>query len=341
MKLVKIFGFLISIGLLGFMSCESDSPTPIDETEDAPYVTTPYEVETPLGFPRMIIPDDNPMTVEGVALGRMLFYDKIMDKDSARTCASCHIQSEGFQTDGGANQVLSHINFAWSNNYMWDGHFNGTLEEVMIFEVEHFFETNLDRLNNNEKYKDLFKKAFGVDTISAKEAGYALAQFERIMTSGNAKVDRYFRGELMLDPQELRGMELFNTEEADCFHCHGTALFTDNTPRNNGLDLNPDDGLFGVTGDPKDLGRFKTPTLRNIALTAPYMHDGRFATLEEVVEFYSSGVHNTATTDPLMVYAYNGGVQLSAEDQAAVVAYLKTLTDTDFINNSELSDPFE
>jgi cytochrome c peroxidase len=168
-------------------------------------------------------------------------------------------------------------------------------------------------LNNSELYRDLFKKAFNVDVITSKEVAYALAQFERIMISSNSKYDRYLRGETMLTDQELEGMVLYNTEEADCFHCHGTALFTDNIPRNNGLDQNPDDGLFAVTGDPMDLGRFKTPTLRNIEYTAPYMHDGRFQTLEEVVDFYSSGVQNTATVDPLMVYAHNGGVQLTQE----------------------------
>jgi len=340
MKLVNIIGTVLGLSLISFMGCKPDVPEPIDNPDDKPYVTTPYEVETPRGFPKMIIPEDNQMTMEGVALGRMLYYDRILDKDSARNCASCHIQSQGFQIDNGANQVLAHVNFAWSNNYMWNGGFQGTLEDVMVFEVEHFFETNMDRLNNSELYRDLFKKAFDVDEITSKEAAYALAQFQRILTSGNARVDKFFRGELMLNPQEMRGMELFNTEEGDCFHCHGTALFTDNIPRNNGLDLNPSDGLMEVTGDPKDLGRFKTPTLRNIDLTAPYMHDGRFATLEEVVEFYSTGVNNTATTDPLMVYAFDGGVQLSTEDKAALVAYLKTLTDTEFLTNSELSNPF-
>lgn len=340
MTFIKSIALIVGMGLITFSSCTNDEPEPITDTGDMPYVTTPYELETPYGFPDMIIPEDNPTTLEGVGLGRMLFYDRIMDKDSMRSCASCHIQGEGFQVDNGSDQVLAHVNFAWSNNYMWNGSFQGTLEEVMLFEVEHFFETDISRLNNSEMYSELFKKAFDVDTITSKEAAYALAQFQRIMTSGNSRFDKFLRGEVFLTTEELIGFDLFNTEEGDCFHCHGTALFTDNTPRNNGMDLNPEDGLMAVTGDPKDLGRFKTPTLRNIAVTAPYMHDGRFATLEEVVDFYSDGVHNTATVDPLMVYAYQGGVHLTTTEKAALVAFLKTLTDTDYLSNPELSDPF-
>ena len=340
MNLVKYIWVVLGLGIVSFSSCTNDTPEPIDDQTDKPYVTTPYEVEVPAGFPDMIVPDDNKMTMEGVSLGRMLYYDKILDKDSARTCASCHVQSQGFQVDNGSNQVLAHVNFAWSNNYMWNGGFQGTLEDVMLFEVEHFFETKIARLNASEKYRDLFKKAYDVDEITSKEAAYALAQFQRVLTSGNSKFDKFVKGETMLTTQELEGLELFNTERADCFHCHGTALFTDNTPRNNGLDASPEDGLMKVTGNPKDLGRFKTPTLRNIELTAPYMHDGRFATLEEVVDFYSTGVHNTATVDPLMVYAFKGGVALNATEKEALVAFLKTLTDTDFLTDTELSDPF-
>ncbi len=340
MKWNNIIGVVLTIGLFSISSCNKDEPSPIDDPSNQPYVTTPYTIDVPIGFPDLIIPEDNKTTIEGVALGRMLYYDNILDKDSARSCATCHIQNENFQTDNGSDQILSHINFAWSNNFMWNGGFTGTLEEVMLFEVEHFFETNIARLNANEEYKKRFKQAFDVDEITSKEAAYALAQFQRIMISSNSKFDKYMRGQAMLTDLEMQGMILYNTEEADCFHCHGTSLFTDNIPRNNGLDEFPEDGLMAVTGIPMDLGRFKTPSLRNIEFTAPYMHDGRFQTLEEVVDFYSTGVHNTATVDPLMVYAYKGGVDLSDDDKKALIAFLKTLSDTDYLTNTELSDPF-
>jgi len=331
----------VALGFASFASCTNDSPDPGGETGDTPYVTTPYEIEVPLGFPALVIPEDNKTTLEGVSLGRMLYYDKIMDKDSARACATCHIQSINFQIDNGTSQVLPHLNFAWSNNYMWNGGMSGTLEDIMLFEVEEFFETDISRLNNSTKYRELFKEAFNVDEITSKEAAYALAQFERIMISANSRYDQYLKGQLILTDLEFEGMMLYNTEKADCFHCHGTALFTDNIPRNNGLDANPQDGLMAVTGDPMDLGRFKTPTLRNIEHTAPYMHDGRFETLEEVVEFYSTGVNNTETVDPLMVYAYKGGVQLTPDEKVALVAYLKTLSDPDFLSNPELANPLQ
>tara|TARA_R110002050_G_scaffold200492_1_gene335355 strand:+ start:13617 stop:14630 length:1014 start_codon:yes stop_codon:yes gene_type:complete len=337
---MKSIALLIGIGFVTLSGCTNKGPEPITNPVEKPYVTTPYNLENPVGFPDRKIAEDNPTTLEGVSLGRMLYYDHIMDKDSSRACASCHIQSQAFQTDNGSSQVLEHVNLSWSTNFMWNGSFQGTLEDVMTFEVEEFLKTDLTRLNNSEKYRDLFKKAFNVDVITSKEAAYALAQFERILTSSNSRFDKFLRGEVILTPQELTGFDLFNTEKADCFHCHGTALFTDNTPRNNGLDLNPADGYMAVTGNPKDLGRFKTPTLRNIELTAPYMHDGRFATLEDVVDFYSTGVHNTATVDPLMVYAYQGGVQLSTDEKAALIAFLKTLTDTSYLANPELSNPF-
>lgn len=340
MKNSTFIWMTFACGLAAFSSCTNNPPEPGGETGETPYVTTPYQITTPVGFPVLEIPEDNQTTLEGVSLGRMLYYDHIMDKDSARTCATCHVQSKNFQIDNGQHQVLAHLNLGWSNNFMWNGGMTGPLEDIMLFEVEQFLETDINRLNNSEKYRKLFKNAFNVDVITSKEVAYALAQFERIMISSNSRYDQYLRGELILSDLEFEGMRLYNTEKADCFHCHGTALFTDNIPRNNGLDASPEDGLMAVTGNPLDRGRFKTPTLRNIEFTAPYMHDGRFQTLEEVVEFYSTGVHNTETVDPLMVYAYKGGVGLTPHEKVALIAFLKTLSDPDYLSNPELENPF-
>ncbi|UTW64847.1 cytochrome-c peroxidase [bacterium SCSIO 12643] len=338
MRLI-VYIFIALFGVISLSNCKRSIPEPTDYPTTI-HQTTPYDLKIPLGFPEMVIPENNPLTVEGVTLGRKLYYDRILDKDSARACASCHHQDQAFQIDNGTQQVLPHANFGWMTNYMWNGGFNGTLEDVMIFEVEVFFETNMDRLNNSKIYRELFKKAFNVDSITSKDAAFALAQFARTMNSGNSKFDQFINGAVLLTQQELQGQQLFFTEKADCFHCHGTIFLTDFTPRNNGLDANPDAGLMEVTGNPKDLGKFKTPTLRNIELTAPYMHDGRFNTLEEVVDFYSGGVHNTSTVDPLMVYAHNGGVSLTQEEKEALIAFLKTFTDQEFLNNPELASPF-
>jgi cytochrome c peroxidase len=308
------------------------------QAEDPVYVTTSYELNLPYGFPEMTIPEDNPLTEESVALGRMLYYDQKLDKYGERACATCHIQEYAFTSDP---DVLPHINLAWSRTYLWDGKIKGSMEELMLFEVEKFFETNVDVFNSDEEYKRLFKQAYDVDEITTKEIAYALSQFFRIMISGDSKFDKFLRGEAEFTNQEYLGYELFYTERGDCFHCHASAFMTDNLMHNNALDSIPDPGYFNVTGDSLDYGLFKSPTLRNIEYTGPYMHDGRYATLEEVVDFYSHGLQKSPTVDPLMKNLSKGGVQLNEEEKAALVAFLKTLSDPDFLTNPEYSDPFE
>ncbi len=337
MKKVILYMGIVAGMLATLSACKKDDNSPPGNDGETGYVTTPYNLEAPPNFPPIKIPADNPMTVEGVALGRMLYYDPILDKDSARSCATCHVQSKAFQN--GSN-ILPHMNFAWQKNYLWNGAVSGSLEKVMHFETEEFFQTDLARINRNQQYRTLFKNAFGVDSITYKDIAYALAQFERIMISSNSKFDKWLRGEVNLTELEREGYVLFNTEEADCFHCHATILFTDNQMRNNALDENPDAGYFEVTGDPKDIGRFKTPSLRNIEYRAPYMHDGRFATLEEVIDFYSEGLKESPTVDPLMVYLHQGGVHLTTHEKEALLAFLKTLSDPDYLTNPELSNPF-
>lgn len=326
MKLVAISFFLSIIFLLG---CNDENETPA-------FNPTPYTLEIPQGFPEMTIPDDNPMTQEGVELGRMLYYDKKLDKNGDRACATCHVQTNSFTL--GAD-VLPHVNLGWSRNYLWNGKISGTLEDIMRFEVEHFFKTNVDVYNSDEEYKALFKKAFNVDEITSDEIVKALSQFVRIMNSGNSKFDKFLRDEEGFTEQEYLGYELFYTERGDCFHCHATMFMTDNFMHNNALDESPDPGYFDITGDSLDFGKFKSPTLRNIEYTAPYMHDGRYATLEEVVEFYSTGLEKSSTVDPLMKNLSRGGIQLSPIEKAALVAFIRTLSDPDYLVNPELSDP--
>jgi len=304
-------------------------------TEKPPYQTTRYELKLPAGFPEMSIPDDNALTIEGVALGKKLYYDPILDKNKARACATCHLQEKSFSS---APAVLPHVNLGWQHNWLWKGEVQGSLEDIMAFEVQDFFETNLDNLNNHSEYPALFKNAFGVDKINFIEVEKALAQFLRTLNSGNAKFDKVQRGEAAFTNEESLGLELFFTEKGDCFHCHATTFFSDNQFHNNALDSNPDPGYYEVTGDSLDYGKFKSPTLRNIELTAPYMHDGRHNTLEEVIDFYSEGLQHSATVDPLMKQLSKGGIQLTNEEKAALLAFLKTLTDEEFINNPEFSN---
>ncbi len=320
-KLILLLGVI----LFGMAGCNkpTDNPQP---------GTTPYELSIPQGFPAMTIPADNLLTREGVALGRKLYYDPRLHKEGTMACATCHVQQQAFSS---SPAVLPHINLGWSRNFLWNGKIQGSLEDVMLFEVEDFFETDMRVLNSDANYRQAFKQVFGSETITSKEVAKALAQFVRTLISGNSKFDRFLRGEVNLTNQEYLGYELFYTERGDCFHCHATAFMTDNLMHNNALDSLPDAGYFAVTGDSLDWGKFKTPTLRNIEYTAPYMHDGRYATLEEVVAFYSTGLEASPTVDPLMKNLHQGGVQLNAEEQAALVAFLKTLSDPDFISNPE------
>ena len=193
-------------------------------------------------------------------------------------------------------------------------------------------------LNASITYKDLFRKAFNIEDIDSTHVVMAIAQFERTLISTNSRHDKYLRQEVQLTPSELNGFVIFNSEKGDCFHCHGTNKLMDNSFHNNGLDTEPfsDLGLAKVTGLTSDNGKFKTPTLRNIEFSAPYMHDGRFATLEQVVEHYNSGGNFSSTVDPLMK-KLGVGLQLTNQQKQDLVAFLKTLSDTDFITNPDFT----
>ena len=321
---------LTVLGTLVLGACVDNDPI-----TDGP---TAVELTNPEGFPSLYIDPDNPITEEGIALGRQLFYDPQLNGTGGNACASCHVQEYGFTTP--ASNALAHINLGWAKNYLWNGKIQGTLEDIMRFEVEEFFKTDLSVINASEQYRKDFKKAFGVEEITYRELAYALAQFERTMMSADSKYDRFLKEEVSLTPQERRGWIYFYTEKGDCFHCHAGNLFTDNDFHNNGLDSMPEAGRMDISGNALDNGKFKTPTLRNIELTGPYMHDGRFETLEEVVRFYSTGVKRSATIDPLMKQVDGGGVNFTDDEVADMVAFLKTLTDTSFLNRPSLSNPW-
>jgi cytochrome c peroxidase len=299
----------------------------------------PLEARLPRSFPPMFVPVDNPTTYEGVALGRQLYYDRRLSPDGRRACADCHLQEHAFSTPL-VPGVLPHINLAWSWNFLWDGKFEGTLEEAMIMEVEEFFGTDVERLREPD-LEEMFLAAFGSAEITTNRAGYALAQFQRTLVSRNSRFDAYAAGdETALSDSEFRGMALFYSERGECFHCHATSLFTDNRFHNIGLDADvAGTGRGAVTGDRRDDGLYKTPTLRNVEVTAPYMHDDRFATLEEVIDFYSEGVVYSDTIDSLIPNATGGGLHLTAEERLDLVAFLRALTDWEFLSNPELARP--
>ena len=319
-----------------------------------PHQATPYTIVSPSGFPTMSIPENNPMTVEGIALGKKLFHDPILSGDGTQSCASCHLQIGGFSDtnrfsqgiDGsfGDRNASTIINAGWNISNFWDGR-AVTLEDqafdpvVNPLEMNNTWQNVENTLNASATYKELFRKAFNISRIDSTHVVMAISQFERTLISANSRYDKYLRQELQLTPSELNGYVIFNTEKGDCFHCHGTDMFMDNLFHNNGLDTEPfiDLGLAKVTGLSSDNGKFKVPTLRNIEFSAPYMHDGRFSNLEEVVEHYNSGLNYSSTIDPLMKKLNIGGLQLTNQEKQDLIAFLKTLSDTDFITNPEFT----
>ncbi|WP_179344499.1 cytochrome-c peroxidase [Winogradskyella ursingii] len=327
--------------------------------EDVGYEPTPLPLNIPQIFSDNIIspviPTDNPLTVEGVALGKRLFFDTILSGDGTQSCASCHSPqnaftdntptSDGIDGNFGIRNSMPLFNLAWNygERFTWDGK-ELSLERQAIEPVQNPIELHSDwndvvtRLQAHPEYPELFESAFKTSTITKELATKAIAQFERTLISANSKFDKYSLGEATLTENELNGLNVFMDEaRGDCFHCHGSPnnpLWTDNIFHNNGLDATFTDlGLGGVTGDPSDNGKFKSPSLRNLAYTAPYMHDGRFATLDEVINHYSEGLNNSPTIDPLMKKVDQGGVQLTEQDKADLKAFLLTLSDPSFINN--------
>jgi cytochrome c peroxidase len=341
------------IGILLISGCaKKEDPSPPSEVFDP----TPYDIAIPTGFPDMQIPEDNPMTVEGISLGRKLFYDPILSADNSQSCASCHNQefaftdngkrySEGIDGSIGTRNSMNLINAGWIPELFWDGR-SANLEEQAFEPVPNPIEMHLqwteamNKLNSHPEYPDLFFEAFGTRDIDSTLVVKAIAQFERTLISADTKWDKYLVGEYTLTQAETKGFEIFFTEKGDCFHCHGTILFTDNLFHNNGLDaVITDRGLADVTGNPNDIGKFRSPTLRNIFFTAPYMHDGRFETIEEVIDHYSEGVKWSPTVDPLMKKVNEGGIRLTEEEKLNLIAFLKVLTDSTFVTNPEFANP--
>ncbi len=368
---MKKLSFLFSICLLTIVACVKDDEVdqgPVDDGDltDIPYDPQSYELVVPASFGVMEIPADNPLTVDGVQLGRHLFYDPILSADSTMSCSSCHLPSGSFTDnlavstgiDGidGTRSSMSLLNVGYYyNGLFWDGR-AATLEEQALMPVEDPVELHntwpnvVSKLKAHSSYPDMFRKAFGIENTSqiTKElAAKAIAQFERIMvSSGQSKYDLVEAATpgWVYSDDEVLGKDLFFNEEANhpgCSHCHDGVLFTTNEYENNALDSFPtlddyiDKGQGPVSGDPFDNGKFRIPTLRNIDLTGPYMHDGRFDSLEQVIDHYSSGGFG-AENVPSFLLPFD----ITEEEKMQLIAFLKTLTDLEFVNNPDLQNPF-
>ncbi len=368
---LRAFLLLAAAALLGLGSCSKDNTPAVDPTP-TPAAPTPYALTVPAGFPTPVIPADNPLTNEGVALGRMLFYEKALSSTGTMACGSCHQQSKAF-TDGRALAVgvdglanprgtMSLTNVLWSTQLTWDGAFT-TLETQALKPIENTIELHqpltvgVAKLQATSTYPALFLAAFGTKTITNELTLKALAQFERTLISGSSRYDKYMATRQGLTADEVTGLQLYTTHiapgvvrGAECFHCHTQPLMSSNYEGkffNNGLDLTfADPGRGGITKLAVDQGKFIAPTLRNIALTAPYMHDGRFKTLEEVLDHYSDHVQmNSPGLDNNLIQGLNNPpfgthMDLTATEKRQVLSFLKTLTDSTFIADKRFSSPF-
>lgn len=328
--------------------------------------TTPYTFPSSDFFPKIPAVPGNLTTVEGAELGRYLFYDTILSIDSSISCGSCHRQSAAFSDGPNAfskgihAQVMERntpplFNLAWSPLFFWDGR-AGSLETQVFHPVRATNEMNAtwsnvaQRVSGSKFYRKKFREAFGKAPIDSVLIAKAIAQFERTLISCNSRYDSVLNGKAYFTKEEFEGFELINDmTRGNCLACHptdGDAMATTFIFSNNGLDdvsdVNGynDKGRGIVTGRYTDNGKFKVPSLRNIMLTAPYMHDGRFATLEEVLDFYSKGVRPSPTIDVNMHNAHAGGVRLTAEEKRKMIAFLHTLTDSVLISNAGFSDPY-
>jgi cytochrome c peroxidase len=300
-------------------------------------------------FPMPDLPRDNPLINERVSLGKKLFHDKALSRDGSISCATCHQADAAFTDrlsvskgiDGitGDRNAMPLFNLAWKREFFWDGRAKSLRQQVLMpirdhREMDESLERVCEKLTANLDYEPLFRAAFRSPGITEEKISLALEQFLLTLSTRDSRFDRAMAGKDSLSEVEMRGFELFMTEYeprtgqygADCFHCHGGALFSDHQFHNNGLGGN-DRGRARITNSAADEHKFSTPSLRNIALTAPYMHDGRFATLEEVVEHYSSGVQRSATLDPNLAKHPDKGLNLNIADKAALVAFLNTLTE--------------
>lgn len=347
-----------------FLECKT--PTPSAGLSDIAYSPTPLQLKLPSYFPPMQMPADNPLTVEGVALGRKIFFDNLLSSDLSQSCATCH-RPENYFTDGnatskgvtgmaGKRSSMSLVNIGFTNaGLFWDGRVK-TLEEQALLPVQDSIELHNSwdavamRIKNNSDYTTMFRRAFGitsVDSINKYLVVKAIAQFERTLISADAKIDKIARKEAFFTDDEQSGYNLFfnvlDAPDAQCAHCHVSPFYNASDFFNNGIDEAKtlydfkDAGRGFITLKPTDNGKFKPPTLRNIAQTAPYMHDGRFKTLSEVLDHYASGGHPSPNVDPFIPSI--GTIHLSTKQKNQIILFLNTLTDSIFVANPAFKKP--
>jgi len=342
---------LVLLGLVTLFACSNS-------TETANYVPIPLQLELPTNFPEIAYNlDNNPITDAGFELGKRLFYEGKLSSNGAIACAFCHEQAFAFTHHGhnlshgvnggiGLRNAQPIQNLAYQTSFMWDGaashlDLQPILPITSELEMGETLSNVIVKLQQDSYYQEQFAKAFDGGEVNTENMLKALSQFMLMMISSNSKYDKYVRQEdnVTLTALELDGL---NTFQNKCSSCHASDLFTDQTFRNNGLPINPqlnDKGRFNILENPNDLYKFKVPSLRNVEVSYPYMHDGRFSTLEVVLDFYDSGIVDNGNVDPSLQKADGTyGISLSAYEKESVIAFLKTLTDNQFLEDERFAE---
>jgi len=341
-KVVLICLLLFTILFNGFINDDYFTITPKD-----------VEFKTPKGFPKPVYDlTKNKITPAGFVLGRKLFYDPILSKDNTISCATCHQRFAAFshidhQLSHGINGLIGKRNvpalqnLIWNNTFMWDGGVNHLdLQPVSpmtnSLEMGETLNNILKKLQQNKEYVFMFKQAFNDSNITSDKLLKSISQFLALMVSADSRYDRYTHGKDTLSKSEKRGLKLF---KANCASCHKEPLFTDNSYRNNGLTINAslkDSGRLMITGLKTDYLKFKVPSLRNIEVSYPYMHDGRFYSLKQVLNHYAKTNTEGEIRDPVL----QKGIKLNEEEKNDIIAFLKTLTDKTFLHDRRFDNPF-
>ena len=327
-----------------------------DDFEGEAYIADQaYDLEIPADFPALAFDrDKNPVTVNGVALGKKLFYEGRLSRNNSISCGFCHIQENAFTHHGhpvshgidnrlGIRNASPIQNMAFLRNYTWDGVSHNLDERSLVpittdFEMDSSMPEVVGKLNADANYKKLFKAAFGDENITGERVLKAISQFMVTMVSADSKYDRVLKGKTAFTAEENEGYKLFRN---NCASCHSGTLFTDESFRNTGMYYNAqynDRGRYRVTLDWNDNMKFRVPSLRNVEYTAPYMHDGRFTTLEAVLNFYSDQVENQPNLDPLLKKDGHIGIRMNPSEKQYIIAFLKTLTDQNFITNKAFAE---
>lgn len=346
-KLILKTGLLI-IASLNFVSCSDEVIQPLEKDEAV-------NLQFPSYFPKMTFDqNENPITKNGVELGRKLFYEGRLSRNNTISCGFCHIQEHAFTHHGhtvshgiddriGIRNAPPIQNMAFLKRYMWDGVIHNLNQQPIIpitdaNEMDSSMPEVVAKLSKEDLYKKLFKQAYGDESITGDRILKALSQFMTTLISADSKYDRFKQGKENLSSDESQGMALFQQK---CASCHSGELFTDESFRNTGMYYNTqfkDAGRHRVTLDQNDWMKFRVPSLRNVEYTSPYMHDGRFYTLEAVLNFYSDNVEDHPNLDPQLKQNNHIGIEMNAQEKQFIIAFLKILSDKNFISNPKFAE---